>query len=440
MVLDTPSSQVLDYDVLLAVMSQCDKSSVASLMRTCSTMYHAGAKHVLDGNVLLWNPGLIDSFCHFMLAEDGTRFRLLRELTLATGSVPKKAIPMLLKVILKMDHLESLKMMDSENLLASHLKLSKHIVRLPGLRHLTLHNACARTTQMVRRIRSKLITFHIDYGAVDDGTFLESLDDVERLRHHPAFLCQAFRSSLEEMVTAYDDPHEEQPHSDALVYPNLWKLRVYEELPWAHPYVCTFPNVTHLSIRSLYDTEPFSDDLMVEYMQHRQISMQKQMDRGTWLKLREYDGGPLGLFLIGLTCRIPRVSLHPIRRDNLQLLESILDSAKPEVLQLSVVHADIFGPSDKELPAILRLPCCATLKKVQISVDIGLEARNVNISNSMVALIVSDYCSLSADCASCIGHVIGQSPRIADHTIDREPGGQARSHVRSRSDSSNVRC
>lgn len=65
----------LNYDILFKFMSFSSKGSVTSMMRTCSTVYQAGAQYILCDPVCITDDDMLVSFCIFMLAQKRARFR-----------------------------------------------------------------------------------------------------------------------------------------------------------------------------------------------------------------------------------------------------------------------------------------------------------------------------------------------------------------------------
>ena len=58
----------LNFDVLLVAMSMLqDRVDIGRMMRTCWTMYHAGASYVLNGQENVRTPLQLISICGFML-------------------------------------------------------------------------------------------------------------------------------------------------------------------------------------------------------------------------------------------------------------------------------------------------------------------------------------------------------------------------------------
>ncbi|KAI0757173.1 hypothetical protein C8Q80DRAFT_81954 [Daedaleopsis nitida] len=158
--------------------------------------------------------------------------------------------------------------------------------------------------------------------------------------------------------------------SDCL-YPKLRKLHLTDSSPRAMPYVVSkFPSITHLSVNPCRrDWSSFEDDFN-EYQQLREENMLDQIeDNQTWKRLHEFRGDLLGLYLMAPICQIPRLILQGVDQEHLQVLGPILDTAKPEYLELDV-YGDLFGPSEQDIPALLRLPGRASLTGLSLFVEI----------------------------------------------------------------------
>ncbi|KAI0757172.1 hypothetical protein C8Q80DRAFT_1265133 [Daedaleopsis nitida] len=171
--------QVLDYDVLMLVMTFAGNPTVAAMMRTCNTLYLSGAKILLDNRrgVVRVDHAHILSSCCFMLAELGFRFPLLQALNLSGASlVDEKAAGLLLWTLPKLTSLADLTVEYAEDLLQSNPELHKGFAHLLSVRNLKVTEAGKLTCRMLRRMRSQIISLRIDYLFDDDFTpFLETL-------------------------------------------------------------------------------------------------------------------------------------------------------------------------------------------------------------------------------------------------------------------------
>lgn len=176
----------------------------------------------------------------------------------------------------------------------------------------------------------------------------ETIDSEDLRDYHPTVLVAAVAPTLESLSLSYLNIEFETwmlwdpPLRPAVVSPNLTRLELQDEWPVLGPYIRAFPNLTHISMRPHRDLHDYAEgvlghDLAAE--EHRQANVVDQLvdEQSKWVHLQEFSGNPIGLYLAGLLCRIPRINLEPIEdQDVIHVLDPVLSSARPTELDVAV--------------------------------------------------------------------------------------------------------
>lgn len=151
--------------------------------------------------------------------------------------------------------------------------------------------------------------------------------------------------------------------------------------------------LTHLSLRPHRDLHDYAEgvlghDLAAE--EHRQANVVDQLvdEQSKWVHLQEFSGNPIGLYLAGLLCRIPRINLEPIEdQDVIHVLDPVLSSARPTELDVAVrgllIHDDETGLG-AGISEILRQIGCSLLTKLKLQLVIESKDKDQDVEDFMV--------------------------------------------------------
>ncbi|PIL32886.1 hypothetical protein GSI_05004 [Ganoderma sinense ZZ0214-1] len=198
----------LRFDAITGIMNASSPADVASLMGTCRFLYNQGAKHLLRRGVTLRTPRQIASFALFMSAEDTTRFRHLRELSLEVGSLDCRALvhnerSVAMDALLEVLQcpalcLHTLRLERAEELLSSSHAIRVAFRALATLKHLTICDVGPATVSTVAKMSSKLVS--VTVCNVDPALDLMASSDqvIEMLA--------PFSDTLEEVSLVLDGP------------------------------------------------------------------------------------------------------------------------------------------------------------------------------------------------------------------------------------------
>ncbi|TBU64890.1 hypothetical protein BD310DRAFT_972399 [Dichomitus squalens] len=372
-----------------------DRRHISRMMRTSSTLYRAGSKHLLKDGVLLSEERQLRSFCRFMLAEKQTRFRYLRQLTLIMDRPSQAVAKKFVYVLKRMAHLESLHLSADDEFLNGHPDLCDAISGLASLRRLHADDAGKLACDMLKRSCSKLVSLYLNFGMVPSFPgdrygefFYNTLDPEDLPDYHPVSVLAAFAPTLEELIVEYEG-NVRLPHQPHAVYPRLRKLHLKDDYPFLRPYIDAFPNLTHITLHTSHC------ELSVPYEDHEEVFWEirsrnegDQLVNGSWQHLEEYRGPVLELYLLGLTCPVPHLYFPRIADQDLEFLPDVVDSARPVELRMNI-RGDPFGDTEDELPAVLRRPGCSFLRKLVLRVEIPPEYEESDIQISMDNLLPS---------------------------------------------------
>ena len=320
---------VLNYDILLAIMSQCDsQSTISRMMQTCRYLSDKGDRYLLRNGVTIRSVSALHGFFRFLEPEgsDGVRLRFLRGLTLEMQDVRGPLAARLVELVARMTHLENLALVHSEYILKNVPGLSEAICNLRSLRNLSIGSASRKACETLQGLRSPLEQCTLRSYASEDEASREPFRDSLRVgkypEYHPTVLCEAFSTSLQELtvvygclgptIRAFDPP---------AIYPNLRRLSLTNPERTAHTYIRAFPNLEWLALWSHHEMHeqcgrlervPINYDL--EKVRARNIAQREA--HGTWEHLQECTGDVQGLFILDLTCHVPRLSIAYVGRQH----------------------------------------------------------------------------------------------------------------------------
>ena len=385
----------LNFDVLFVVMEALDPVDVSRMMRTCWTLYRSGARHILGAQrgVHIHRHDRVLPFYHFMLAEKGARFKFLRKLVLSSPDLCETKAEALIVILKRTTHLEVLELRGVENTLNSATNLPDAVASLTSIRSMNLSEACMTTCNMLHSIQTPLKTLRLSYVEFVDGPFADvpffyQFDThQERAAYHPLSVCAKLAPTLESLHLSFthaDLPQLPDPLS-APAYPHLHMLVLQEDWPLIGPYIAATPNLTRLVLASATNGEPGDvyDEEPTIVSDCRGVNRRAQLADGSWNNLREVCGSPVEVYICGLVCRVPKLSLFGILESHLDILPDIVNDMQPEELDLGV-HADLFKSADNSIPELLLHAGCAEVKRLTVTITVGRKDNGMNLDNTMV--------------------------------------------------------
>ncbi|TFK89616.1 hypothetical protein K466DRAFT_651978 [Polyporus arcularius HHB13444] len=341
----------LPLDVLYAVATFSRLPEVSALMRTCQTLYHEGAKIILHRGAALWGPKELASFVMFINAEELSRCRHLRGLSISDfyelGTLVDGAGHGL-AAVLAANSFESLRRLylgHAEVVFRDTQELITAFANLPSLKAIALNGCGDLSITFLKGIKSKLTTPEL--------TYLTEVDQDSRSDYHPVVALQNVRETLQmlrvsEVTSSIDLALSFQP------YPNLDVLVIGgSEYPVLGPYIRFCPNVKKLHIFiSSYEQD---DEVYLEELDDfRDINVEYQTQHGTWDRLEEVAGGVHDIYTTGLSCPIGELSMRLGARDRFDdVIPTLLAAAQVDSLTLLTAKPHAFD-GDSGLPLVLR--------------------------------------------------------------------------------------
>lgn len=366
----------LNHDILLVVMTFCKKPTISRMMRTCSSLSRSGARLLLNGTVNINDAYALESLCHFLPADSFSRIRHLRDLELRIDEkLPRPIARHLVEILGRTTHLDTLTLAEAEPILQSHdPAIATAIASLTTLRTLVLSGAEELSRDMMLMLQSPLEELQFQYDPHGDAPFDEMLEPDELPQYHPLFLCQNFVASLRDLDCRFASPHTGFTYPQLPVYPNLRCLTLQDDWPVLRPWIASCPNLTVLSSTTHHEAwvaedEDDDEDINPEWQELRQRNLDDQGAHGTWTHLEEYSGNVVPLYILGLTCRIPSITIdEDVKSYHVTMLSTILAEAKPKSLSLCMT-----GPLHDfrdSTAALLTLEGCSELETLDLSLDL----------------------------------------------------------------------
>ncbi|EIW52501.1 uncharacterized protein TRAVEDRAFT_52945 [Trametes versicolor FP-101664 SS1] len=364
-------SPTLHVDILLDIMDVSSTSTVAVLMRTCRALYYAGPRYVLkDGPFVRDSPGDTDaflrSFCLFLLAERGIRFRYLRQIYFGVWWIQNKDVAdMLYECVKKMTHLEVLVfVIDLDAMLDVHPGLGDAFAELRTVKHLEVSSTGKKCYSMLRSMRSQLVDVQLKLWQEDEDDELPATPDL-----NPVTLLAHSRESLQRLQCEAWDCHRFPAGSP--IYPAMRNLTLdCEELPTTAALVQAYPELSHLTLRWADYDLPSDTAALVNLLEAKRTgNLRAQRGIRGWQKLNEVSGSMGALFALGLCCHVENLLPNEVKSDaDLVMLAVLLEHTRPAYLRLNTLGA-FFDERPFDLPATLHKDGASALRTLDIAIE-----------------------------------------------------------------------
>ncbi|KAI0748760.1 hypothetical protein C8Q80DRAFT_1354478 [Daedaleopsis nitida] len=368
---------LLNVDIIREISTNLPLSACASLMRTSWFFYHETAKVALRHIVYLFDTQRVELFARFVCAEDGRRFRYVREVHIgADGYETYPALQWLSKNIPRMTSLTTIGLADEDGLqLAPELYAA--IASLVSLRHLRIGGAGPMSASLLSASRSKLQWAYVQwlppYREGPDGMYLK------RQSMHPLQLFSKSCDTLEKLASHEWYTPRNMPVS-TIVYPKIREFSFNgDNYPLILPYVRAFPNLARLSLEDINYRDLLMADmtggLITRLQEHRALNMKSQMDAGTWNKLEQLVGSITDLYIFAPICHIDRLDLindvpESQKHRFHDMLFETLPFARPKQLQIISGSGALLLHPTSSLAAILQTPAGSRLENLVLNIDL----------------------------------------------------------------------
>ncbi|KAI0748746.1 hypothetical protein C8Q80DRAFT_1271104 [Daedaleopsis nitida] len=343
----------LNVDIIREISTNLPLSACASLMRTSWFFYHETAKVALRHIVYLFDTQRVELFARFVCAEDGRRFRYVREVHIGADGyeISYPTLQWLSKNIPRMTSLTTIGLADEDGLDFAP-ELYAAIASLVSLRHLRIGGAGPMSASLLSVSRSKLQSAYL---------FSKSCDTLEKLDSH-------------EWYTPRNMP------VSTIVYPKIREFSFSgDDYPLILPYVRAFPNLAWLSLEDINYRDLLMADmtggLITRLQEHHALNVKSQMDAGTWNKLEQLVGSITDLYIFAPICHIDRLDLindvlgSQKHRFHDMLFET-LPFARPKQLQIISGSGALLLHPTSSLAAILQTPAGSRLENLVLNIDL----------------------------------------------------------------------
>ena len=381
------NAPLINIDILHNVIRYADLSTVLQLAETCHEFNIECAQYLLREDVVLDGEQAVESFITFLTASgrrDYSRRRLpfCTDMELSVGPSPSQHIKsalagLFIRIGLEASQFTSLTLHHSNALLAPDSPLPKAVAALTTLEELRLSGYGSCCAGMLSNIQSRLLAVRL---ARDVSTLGEpSLNDPPHNPFNdPLNLLHRSQETLESMAVTVPIMLRQ-----GFCYPNLVELRICCPgwLPLTWTYICAFPRLTDLAFR--FGGE-FTQEHAPTMFACSQWNIAEQHRLGTWSSLRRVRGSLEDLFLLGLTCAIPELTMDvfyvdfntfedvDLGRRTREVLawRQILAYARPSHVTLHIVDSDWIA-DDHGFSLLRETPQLVSLRRLDLFVQVS---------------------------------------------------------------------
>ncbi|KAI0773519.1 hypothetical protein C8Q74DRAFT_1265021 [Fomes fomentarius] len=404
---------VLPFDILHTIQSVADQQSLSRMMKTCRSLYESGEKIILR-NVCLSSGKKIEFFARYMVVEGADRLRLLHALNLMSSSPGQDALRVLFLRLRLYSNFTSLTLHNPEGLLEGSRGLAIAIAALTSLKVLTILDTGPHTLNLLRSMRSPLIRVRISTRNAATREWEDRYDITQIL--------PCSRSTLQEIRASWPARPARIPGVQGSRYPQLRSLVLdIPYTPTTLDYVRAYPRLSFLAIYGMDDDLPLPDG--GHYDAVRQANREQQETSGSWLGLRTFQGSIRILFVLGLTCRVPRIIVDNFDHEsNGPILHAVLIDTNPARLDLRVLGANsfrrVYAPVLKDSPAGALTSVALTIRLMCHDVEMSIDAFLRTVRGIVKALFVTTFelridCSRMAVRTRCSHHNLPHCPADA---------------------------
>lgn len=340
-----PHSPRLSYDVLYLCFTHIMiRKDVSSLMRTCKTLFGSGIPHLLAKSVWLYTAKNAQMFLHFMFSKSfrALRFQSLRSLRVGFWTSRMEQFQILVsgmsQVLRLALNLQKLELSALDLFCNTDLSFFDAITTLPSLRKLCITNSESKIMHLLSTIRSPLQ--ELDVSFCTRG--LELLDPLPHLGN--------LSSTLTTLSLRWVNLHHSNVRCSSVRYLTIETIHRID----ATVLVRSFPALITLSIESLnersYDAE--ADEVRV-------WNQGNLMSTNQWTTLLELNGEAVELYTLGLACPIRTLRMSSIKKPNLGVVQSLLDSHRPQHVRMGLSPSTFLSPwiNAREMLRKLNLSC-----------------------------------------------------------------------------------
>ena len=359
-------------------------------MRTSKFFNSEAVKCALREPIYLRGSGDLDKFLRFLEPRDPTCCRHIRDLRLGFGDARPDLMDNLTQRLVHMSSLETVALDFGEEFLDCFPEFGDALATLTTLRHLTISYVGELTSDLLEAMQPGLVSLDLGWLGYDEGFFQGELPYEKWSEYHPVPFLAKWSSTLEKLSCNMWYTRQDVTPFDH-VYPNLRQLSIdRDEFPLIAPYVCAFPNLTTLHVETDHGEDIDDDDAAERLYEHHALNVRSQQEGGkagtTWQYLQEYTGGLVDLYVLGLTCRIPRLFFHSVIDErHYDMLSIILSYAQPVRLNITRVRDPFLTDPTRGLAAILQDSGASALESLVVVFELSKASREVDVAAALVS-------------------------------------------------------
>lgn len=329
----------LNLDILTVVVSHMiRRADMLAIMRTCKSVYAAGIPALLKRNVRFAKQDKLAFFCDFILADAPARGKHIRELEFCKSLGKIKKAALCEKVAQVLEHatgLETLTLASCDDFVASDEKIEQAFTQLKSVKDLTIREADATITEMVKQMQSPVEKVNITFIGMNDSD------------HNPVSVLSAFQETLRTLYAW--QPEFEEPTSE--VYPNMHNLDV---VFWnnidTEPLVRAFPNLRHLAL----DLQGATDGGLEEDKEDIREKNEQGQAEVQWTQLEHVSADDLNLYLAAIKANVKTLDLRVNWESETDQITAILSDMRPARLNLHFsTDWENEGDVPERLPGVL---------------------------------------------------------------------------------------
>ncbi|KAI0659442.1 hypothetical protein C8Q70DRAFT_109088 [Cubamyces menziesii] len=423
----------LNLDVLLHVIEVCKPPEGCALIQTCRVLYAEGPKYLLKQTIRLENWTRLLRFLSFlepkvqMPTQSGLpgdppqqqrRHHLVHSLKFSIGPYPtiailendpvglryaaesmaehQVALRALVAALPCMTALSSLTIWYSEAFFCSHgPNLVAAFAALTSLHTLEVFYGGYRTVRMLRELQSSLVHACIDFNGSGNTPFFNELPLEDWPAHHPTLMLAHSADTLETLKCRRWRTHPRiapSPNTTP-VYPRMRELSIdHSTLPVTIAYIRAYPNLTSFSFSS--GLPPHELHVYPDYPQpeacreQREANVAAQLrEQLTWERLEWVSASSVDLYMLGLTCRVPHVTVQQLA--SFAVLAPTLEHLRPTRMDVEWGPLGYAKAAVEDVHAALSGPGASQLKSLSIQFELYRAQRNLDIGSLLYALIPS---------------------------------------------------
>ncbi|KAI0672586.1 hypothetical protein C8Q78DRAFT_1078101 [Trametes maxima] len=290
-------------------------------------------------------------------------FTTVRSLSLFLPTLTAEASSELIGALPFMANLSFLRLTNGEALLECHPGLADAFAALTSVREFRMDAVGDLGLNMLKSFKSPLVRVSLNFLRLfeEDETFeegfFEQLDEDEWPQYHPVELLSCVAATLEELDGDHWYTTADTTPDPIYVYPNMRKLSLRDaSFPRIMPYIRAYPHLTslayHMDSPGCTIDLPVALDNIRHYSSQRRLNESEQASAGlTWERLETFNGGLLGLYLLGLTCPIDSLVLDPLHPDLTYQFLPVMLQARPRNLTLNDLPGQLSGARDDAFSA-----------------------------------------------------------------------------------------